>query len=58
MASKNVEMLRAAHESLAGHNTNRYGIENEESKDHPDVFVCGAPRLPWPEFWNQYQSFG
>jgi hypothetical protein len=43
---------------LAGHNTNRYGIENEESKDHPDVFVCGAPRLPWPEFWNQYQSFG
>lgn len=43
---------------LAGHNTNLDGIENEESKDHPDIFVCQAPRLPWPEFWKQYKSFG
>jgi hypothetical protein len=43
---------------LAGHNGNPYGITNEESEDHPDIFLCGAPRLPWPEFWKQYQSFG
>ncbi len=43
---------------LAGHNGNPYGVKNEESQDHPDIFVCGGPRLPWPEFWKQYRSFG
>ena len=43
---------------LAGHNGNPLGVRNEESQDHPDIFVCGAPRLPWPEFWKQYQNFG
>lgn len=43
---------------LAGHNGNSLGIENEESKDHPDIFICGPPRLPWPEVWKKYQSFG
>jgi hypothetical protein len=43
---------------LAGHNGNRYGIRNEESEYHPDIFVCGPPRLPWPEFWREYQAFG
>jgi len=43
---------------LAGHNGNSYGVHNEESDDHPDIFVCGAPRMPWPEFWKQYQGFG
>ena len=43
---------------LAGHNGNSEGIKNEESEFHPDIFVCGSPRLPWPEFWKKYQSFG
>jgi hypothetical protein len=43
---------------LAGHNNNPYGIKNEESHDHPNIFVCGGPRLGWPEFWKEYQSFG
>jgi hypothetical protein len=43
---------------LAGHNVNPYGVKNEESEDHPDIFVCGPPRLPWPKFWSEYQSFG
>ena len=43
---------------VAGHITNSYGVRNEESEDHPDIFVCGAPRMPWPEFWSQYQGFG
>jgi len=28
----------------AGDNGNSEGIKNEESKDHPDIFVCGPPR--------------
>ncbi|MGC2162143.1 MAG: glycosyltransferase family 39 protein [Silvibacterium sp.] len=43
---------------LAGHNGNTQGIHNEESQNHPDIFVCGGPRLPWPEFWKEYQNFG
>jgi hypothetical protein len=43
---------------LAGHNGNSAGVKNEESQYHPDIFVCGSPRLPWSEFWKRYQSFG
>ncbi len=43
---------------LAGHNGNRYGVKNEESQDHPDIFVCRDLRLPWPEFWRKYRHFG
>ena len=43
---------------LAGHNTNAYGVHNEESDDHPDLFVCDSPRLPWPEFWKEFRRFG
>ncbi len=43
---------------VAGHNGNALGVRNEESEDHPDIFVCGPPRLPWPEFWKKYQGFG
>lgn len=43
---------------LAGHNGNALGVKNEESRDHPDIFVCGPPRKPWPGFWKDYQSFG
>jgi hypothetical protein len=43
---------------LAGHNGNSYGVENEESRDHPDIFVCGAPKQSWPEFWKDHQRFG
>ena len=43
---------------LAGHNGNSLGIHNEESEDHPAIFVCGPPRKGWPLFWKLYQSFG
>jgi hypothetical protein len=43
---------------LAGHNGNALGVHNEESEDHPDIFVCDGPRLAWPEFWKEYQGFG
>jgi hypothetical protein len=43
---------------LAGRDGNSEGIKNEESQDHPNIYVCGSPRLPWPEFWKKYQSYG
>jgi hypothetical protein len=43
---------------LARHNTNSLGVKNEESQRHPDIFVCGPPRLPWPEFWTSFRRFG
>jgi hypothetical protein len=43
---------------LAGHVTNRYGVRNEETKDHPDIFVCRKFKKSWPEFWKGFQRFG
>jgi Dolichyl-phosphate-mannose-protein mannosyltransferase len=43
---------------LAGHNGNSLGIRNEESRDHPNIFVCGPPRKPWAEVWKEHHDFG
>jgi hypothetical protein len=42
----------------AGHNGNSEGVKNEETEDHPDIFVCGPPRMPWPEFWRTHERYG
>jgi hypothetical protein len=42
----------------AGHNGNSEGIMNEESQYHPDIFVCGPPREPWPVLWQEHKDFG
>ncbi len=42
----------------AGHNGNSEGVRNEESQYHPDIFLCGPPRKPWPELWKDHQDFG
>ncbi|MGA7339636.1 MAG: glycosyltransferase family 39 protein [Terracidiphilus sp.] len=42
----------------AGHDGNSEGIKNEESQYHPDIFVCGPPRDPWPEIWRKHRDFG
>jgi hypothetical protein len=42
----------------AGHNGNSEGVKNEESEYHADIFVCGPPRVPWPEFWRTHQRYG
>ncbi|HTS11053.1 MAG TPA: glycosyltransferase family 39 protein [Candidatus Limnocylindrales bacterium] len=41
-----------------GHNGNRYGIKNEESEDHPIIYLCGAPIGGWPAFWSDFRYFG
>jgi hypothetical protein len=43
---------------LAGHATNRYGVENEETTEHPDIFVCRELREPWPLFWKRFRHYG
>jgi dolichyl-phosphate-mannose-protein mannosyltransferase len=44
--------------ALAGHTSNRYGVANEETSEHPDIFVCRRLRQPWPEFWKGFRHFG
>lgn len=43
---------------LAGHSVNAWGVVNEESRDHPDIFVCGPARKPWSELWSYGPEFG
>jgi len=43
---------------IAGHTPNPYGIENEETRDHPDIYVCRGLRQSWPEFWKDFQYYG
>ncbi len=43
---------------IAGHNGNPEGVRNEESQYHPDIFLCGPPRQPWPQFWKENLWFG
>ena len=43
---------------VAGHIGNSLGVKNEESEYHPDIFVCGALREPWPVFWKKNQRYG
>jgi hypothetical protein len=43
---------------LAGHTWNRYGVKNEETADHPDIYVCGPPKDGWPKFWDDFRYYG
>jgi hypothetical protein len=44
---------------LAGHNGNPLIVNNEESRDHADIYICdGVPRNGWRKFWDDMQWFG
>jgi 4-amino-4-deoxy-L-arabinose transferase-like glycosyltransferase len=43
---------------VAAKNTNPFGVENEESRDHPDILLCRNLRVPWPEYWARSRRFG
>jgi hypothetical protein len=43
---------------LVGHITNREGVPNEETTDHPDIFLCRHLRRPWSEVWKRNRHFG
>lgn len=42
---------------LVRHPWNRYGVANEETVEHPDIFLCGPPKAGWPEFWRSFQFY-
>ena len=56
----NDDFLKAHFErcDLVAHNTNPYSVINEESRDHPDIYLCHHLLQPWPEFWTHFHRFG
>jgi 4-amino-4-deoxy-L-arabinose transferase-like glycosyltransferase len=42
----------------AGLITNRYGVRNEETRDHSVILLCRGLRGSWPELWKSLRSFG
>jgi hypothetical protein len=44
--------------SIAGRIANPYGIQNEESQDHPYILLCRHLRQPWEQFWEDFHYFG
>lgn len=44
--------------AVAAHNTNSFGVENEESRFHPDILLCRHLRTPWPDYWANHRRFG
>lgn len=43
---------------VAAKNAEPLGIENEESRDHPDILLCRDLRVPWPVYWEHHRRFG
>jgi hypothetical protein len=43
---------------VAGQISNRFGVMNEETRDHRDIYVCRQLRKPWFEFWKDFRYFG
>jgi 4-amino-4-deoxy-L-arabinose transferase-like glycosyltransferase len=43
---------------VAGYATNRFGVRNEESIRHRDIFLCRRPHVQWQEFWKTFRWFG
>ncbi|MGA9356289.1 MAG: glycosyltransferase family 39 protein [Terriglobales bacterium] len=44
--------------TVAGHVPNPYNMENEETHDHPDIYLCRGVRQSWPDFWKDFQYYG
>lgn len=47
-----------SHCLVAARSWNRYGVINEQTRDRPDIFVCGPPRQSWPDFWRSFRYYG
>jgi hypothetical protein len=60
VVGRNLDQIQGSFVSctLAAHTWNRFGVLNEETREHPDIFVCRTLRQPWPEFWKTAQHFG
>ena len=49
---------RFASVTLAGHTPNPYHVSNEETREHPDIFICRGLKGTWAEIWPKIRSFG
>ncbi len=54
---KSAERL-AGEVELAGRITNPDGVPNEETTEHPEIYLCRKIRYPWPQIWKKLQGFG
>jgi 4-amino-4-deoxy-L-arabinose transferase-like glycosyltransferase len=43
---------------LAAHNSKPYDVRNEESRDHPDIYLCHNLRPSWHDFWTEFRRYG
>jgi hypothetical protein len=43
---------------LAGHTPRIDDVRNEETQDHPDIFVCRGLKESWPTFWADFHYYG
>lgn len=45
---------------LVARNANSEGVKNEESENHPEIYLCGPLKGSWPELWKatQERDFG
>jgi dolichyl-phosphate-mannose-protein mannosyltransferase len=43
---------------LAAYAWNRFGVENEETRDYTGIYICSGLKKPWHEFWADYRHFG
>jgi 4-amino-4-deoxy-L-arabinose transferase-like glycosyltransferase len=44
--------------TVAGRVPNPYNIQNEETHDHPEIYLCRGVRQSWPDFWKDFQYYG
>ena len=44
--------------NFAGSITNRYGVMNEETRDHSTILICRGVRGSWQEIWKSILHFG
>lgn len=44
--------------TVAAANGNPFSVENEESRDHPDILLCRNLRETWPAYWARSRRFG
>jgi len=42
----------------AAHIWNRYGVKNEETLDHQNIYVCRGLQQSWPDFWKDFRYYG
>jgi len=43
---------------VVGRITNKHGVANEETTDHPEILLCRQLRESWPEFWRKFRRYG